>query len=102
MLEIVGLASRSVMLVIVPCIVSSGVGALLFTGLGHWTGLPTGSLALPDVSATTLDAADLLLVIPLAAGRGACSCTPSMVLGRRVATTAAPRPILVAGRRRCA
>ena len=67
MLEIVGLASRSVMLVIVPCIISSGVGALLFTGLGHWTGLPTGSLALPDISATTLDAADLLLVIPLAA-----------------------------------
>ena len=95
MLEIVGLASRAVMLVIVPCIVSSGVGALLFTGLGHWTGLPTGSLALPDVSATTLDAVDLLLVIPLAAAV-ALLMHGVMVLGRRVATTAAPRPILVA------
>ncbi len=95
MLEIVGLASRSVMLVIVPCIVSSGVGALLFTGLGHWTGLPTGTLALPDISATTLDAADLLLVIPLAAAV-ALLMHVVMVLGRRVATAAAPRPILVA------
>jgi H+/Cl- antiporter ClcA len=95
MLEVVALASHSVMLVIVPCIVSSGVGALLFTGLGHWTGLPTGKLALPDISATTLDAADLLLVIPLAAAV-ALLMHVVMVLGRRVATAAAPRPILVA------
>ena len=99
MLEVVGLASRSVMLVIVPCIVSSGVGALLFTGLGHWTGLPTGSLALPDISATTLDAADLLLVIPLAAAV-ALLMHVVMLLGRRVATAAAPRPDPRRGRRR--
>ena len=95
MLEVVGLASQSVMLVIVPCIISSGVGALLFTGLGHWTGLPTGSLALPDVGATTLDAADLIFVIPLAAAV-ALLMHVVMVIGRRVATAAKPRPILVA------
>lgn len=95
LLEVVGLASRSVMLVIVPCIVSSGVGALLFTGLGHWTGLPTGSLALPDVSATTLDLADLLFVVPLAAAV-ALLMHVATILGRRVAAAAMPRPILVA------
>ena len=81
------LASRSVMLVIVPCIVSSGVGALLFTGLGHWTGLPTGSLALPDISATTLDAATCARDPP-GCGRGGAHAR-RVVLGRRVA--AAPR-----------
>jgi H+/Cl- antiporter ClcA len=95
LLEVVGLASRSVMLVIVPCIVSSGVGALLFTGLGHWTGLPTGTLALPDVGATTLDLADLVFVVPLAAAVALLMHVVTL-LGRRVAGAAKPRPVLVA------
>ena len=40
--EVVGLARRQAMLLLLPCLVSSGVGALVFTGLGDWTGLSIG------------------------------------------------------------
>ena len=82
------------MVAIVPCFVSSGVGAVLFTGLGHWTGLPTGSLALPDVGATTLDWVDLVSVIPLAAAV-ALLMHGAVRLGRRTAAHALARPLLV-------
>ena len=49
-LEILGLGRRRTMLVVLPCLVSSGVGALLFTGLGHWTGLGSAPLPSPTSS----------------------------------------------------
>jgi H+/Cl- antiporter ClcA len=94
LLEVVAIASRAVMLVILPCIISSGVGALLFTGLGKWTGLPTGTLALPDVGATTLDWVDLVCVIPMAAAV-ALLMHVAVRLGRRTAAHALTRPLLV-------
>lgn len=66
-LEILGLARRQLVIVVLPCLVSSGVGALLFTGLGRWTGLDIGALAIPDLEATRLDVADVLWSVPLAA-----------------------------------
>lgn len=35
------------LVLILPALVSSGVGALVFTGFGHWTGLGIGALTLP-------------------------------------------------------
>ena len=99
LLEVVAIASGPVMLVIVPCLVSSGVGALLFTGLGNWTGLPTGTLALPDVGATTLDWVDLVFVVPLAAAV-ALLMHGAVRLGRRTAAHALGRPVLVRRRGR--
>ena len=46
-LEVLGLARRQTMMVILPCLVSSGVGAMVFTGLGKWTGLEIGALSHP-------------------------------------------------------
>jgi H+/Cl- antiporter ClcA len=66
-LEIVGLARRQATLVLLPCLVASGVGALLFTGLGDWTGLGIGSLAVPDLDSSALSVGDIVLVLPLAA-----------------------------------
>jgi hypothetical protein len=68
---------------------------VLFTGLGRWTGLPTGTLALPDVGATTLDWVDLVAAVPLAAAV-ALLMHVAMRLGRRTAAHAAACPILVA------
>ena len=94
LLEVVAIANRTVMVAIVPCFVSGGVGAVLFTGLGSWTGLPIGTLALPDVGATTLDWVDLVSVVPLAAAV-ALLVHGAVRLGRRTAAHALTRPLLV-------
>jgi H+/Cl- antiporter ClcA len=86
-LEIVGLARRQATLVLLPCLVSSGVGALLFTGLGDWTGLGIGSLSIPDLEATGLSVGDVVLVFPLAVVVGVVTWVIFGV-GRRVAAIA--------------
>ncbi len=65
-LEVLGLARRQLMLVVLPCLLSSGVGALLFTGLGRWTGLEIGALAIPDLDPARLALADIAYAVPLA------------------------------------
>lgn len=65
-LEVLGLSRRGLMLVVLPCLVSSGVGALLFTGLGRWTGLEIGALALPGLDPARLGVAEVVWALPLA------------------------------------
>jgi hypothetical protein len=52
--------------VLLPCLVSGGIGALIFTGMGNWTGLKVPSLAVPGLPGAPLDWGDLLWVIPVA------------------------------------
>jgi H+/Cl- antiporter ClcA len=66
-LEIGGLARRRTLLIILPCLVSSGVGAIVFTGLGSWTGFETAALALPDLESSALEVADVVWAIPVGA-----------------------------------
>lgn len=68
MLEVVGFAGSQVLLVMLPAVLASGVGALVFTGLGDWSGLKAPSLTIPGLQASSLDAADLLWAIPVAVG----------------------------------
>jgi H+/Cl- antiporter ClcA len=49
LMEAAGLSSAMLELVLLPGLLAAGVGALVFTGLGHWTGLGTFSLALPGL-----------------------------------------------------
>ncbi|SFY06598.1 chloride channel protein [Streptomyces atratus] len=49
LMETSGLAGMMLGMVLVPGLLASGVGALIFTGLGSWTGLGTYSLALRHV-----------------------------------------------------
>jgi H+/Cl- antiporter ClcA len=66
-LEAAGIAGPRLARVVLPCLLSSGVGALVFTGMGQWTGFGISSLALPDIDAPArLDLADVLWTIPLA------------------------------------
>ncbi|WP_181012126.1 chloride channel protein, partial [Streptomyces sp. SM5] len=53
LMEASGVAGTMLSLVLVPGLLASGVGALIFTGLGSWTGLGTYSLALPHVPHAT-------------------------------------------------
>ncbi|MFJ1731526.1 chloride channel protein [Streptomyces sp. NPDC088254] len=49
LMEASGLGGATLALVLVPGLLAAGIGALIFVGLGSWTGLGTFSLALPDV-----------------------------------------------------
>lgn len=49
LMEASGLSSAMLELVMLPGLLAAGIGALVFTGLGRWTGLGTFSLALPGL-----------------------------------------------------
>lgn len=49
LMEASGLAGMMLGVALVPGLLASGIGALIFTGLGSWTGLGTYSLALHEV-----------------------------------------------------
>ncbi|MDQ0797750.1 chloride channel protein [Streptomyces sp. B1I3] len=53
LMEASGLAGMTLGLVLVPGLLASGIGSLIFIGLGSWTGLGTYSLALPHVPHTS-------------------------------------------------
>jgi H+/Cl- antiporter ClcA len=68
MLEAAGLGGPQLLLLVVPCLLASGIGALVFTGFGHWTGLGIGALSLPSVPKSGIpDATELLWTLPVAA-----------------------------------
>ncbi|KRF34144.1 chloride channel protein [Nocardioides sp. Soil805] len=91
-LEIVGLAGKQVLLVLLPCMVASGLGDLLFTGLGSWSGIDVPSLTIPDLPAATLDWGDLLWVVPVAV-LTAVAMQLTHRLGLRTADAVAGHPI---------
>lgn len=49
LMEASGLGGQMLALVLLPGLLAAGIGALIFVGLGSWTGLGTYSLALQDV-----------------------------------------------------
>lgn len=48
-MEGLGLGGATLTLVLVPGLLAAGIGALVFVGLGQWTGLGAATLALPDL-----------------------------------------------------
>jgi H+/Cl- antiporter ClcA len=49
LMEASGLGGATLELVLIPGLLASGIGALVFTGLNAWTGLGTFSLAIPHL-----------------------------------------------------
>jgi len=86
-LEVMGLGRRQTMLVVIPCLVSSGVGGLIFTGLGNWSGLEIGALTIPDLPESHLEVTDVLWSMPIAVVV-AVGTWAVFVLGRRTAAWA--------------
>ncbi|MEU8520331.1 chloride channel protein [Streptomyces sp. NBC_01216] len=66
LMEVAGVGGPRLFAVMLPALLSSGVGALVFTGFGHWTGLKTGSLKIGLPPAPLLDAGDVLWTLPVA------------------------------------
>ncbi|MER7752487.1 chloride channel protein [Kitasatospora sp. NPDC097643] len=86
MIEAAGLGGPQLTALILPCLLASGVGALVFTGFGHWTGLSIGALSLPQVPPSSVpDPGDFLWGIPLAVAVTVILLA-GKALGRRVKT----------------
>ncbi|MEU9099988.1 chloride channel protein [Streptomyces sp. NPDC048361] len=67
LIEIAGVGGPRLFAVMLPALLSSGVGALVFTGFGRWTGLQTGSLGLKlSAPPPRLDGPDVLWALLMA------------------------------------
>ncbi|MFH8973811.1 chloride channel protein [Streptomyces sp. NPDC017890] len=67
-IEGAGLGGAHLAALLLPCLLASAAGALVFTGFGEWTGLRIGALALQDVPpGANPDAGDFLWGVPTAA-----------------------------------
>ncbi|MGW2870297.1 chloride channel protein [Kitasatospora sp. NPDC001225] len=86
LIEAAGLGGPQLIALILPSLLAGGVGALVFTGFGHWTGLAIGALSLPQVPRSGVpDAGDFLWGVPLAVAI-AVVCVAGQTVGRRVKT----------------
>jgi H+/Cl- antiporter ClcA len=90
-IEAAALAGPQMVMLLLPCLLASSAGALVFTGFGHWTGLKIGALSLPAVPAdANPDVGDFLWGLP-AAVLIAVLITYGRRLGRRTVTWTARR-----------
>ncbi|MFC8598134.1 chloride channel protein [Isoptericola sp. NPDC057191] len=89
-----GVAGQNLARTVLPAVLASGIGGLVFTGVGQWTGLEIASLALPGIQGPArLDLADVLWTIPLAVVVAA-AVRGVRGLGGVVARWSAPRPFV--------
>ncbi|MFF4230660.1 chloride channel protein [Streptomyces sp. NPDC001820] len=94
LMEVAGVGGTQLFAVMLPALLSSGVGSLVFTGFGNWTGLPTGSLSLKlGAPFPRLDAGDVLWSVLMAVAIGA-AVHLVMAGGRRVALYVPRRPVV--------
>ncbi|MFG2891036.1 chloride channel protein [Streptomyces sp. NPDC048248] len=94
LIEVAGVGGPQLFAVMLPSLLSSGVGALVFTGFGRWTGLETGSLAVHfPAPPSSLDTGDVVWSILLAVAIGVV--VHLIIIGGRLAgafVAAAPLP----------
>ncbi|SDM32239.1 H+/Cl-antiporter ClcA [Streptomyces sp. cf386] len=71
LIEVAGVGGPQLFAVMLPALLSSGIGSLVFTGFGRWTGLSTGGLSF-DVKGPSprIDAGDVLWSVPIAVAIG--------------------------------
>ncbi|MFF8473005.1 chloride channel protein [Streptomyces sp. NPDC015414] len=95
LIEVAGVGGPQLFAVMLPALLSSGIGALVFTGFGRWTGLATGSLSVKvGVPFPRLDAGDVLWSVVMAVAV-AVAVHLTLSTGRRAAVfVAAGRPVL--------
>ncbi|MFD9406069.1 chloride channel protein [Streptomyces sp. NPDC059989] len=94
LIEVAGVGGPQLFAVMLPALLSSGVGSLVFTGLGRWTGLATGDLSLKlSVPFPRLDAADVLWSVAIAVAL-AVALHPVLAAARAVASYVTARPFV--------
>ncbi|MGW1637692.1 chloride channel protein [Streptomyces lavendulae] len=94
LIELVGVGGVRLFAVMLPAMLSSGIGALVFTGFGRWTGLQVGKLnaKLPEPF-TRLDAPDVVWGLLIAVAVAVLQHS-AMAAGRTVATYVAGRTLV--------
>ncbi|WP_405754547.1 MULTISPECIES: chloride channel protein [unclassified Streptomyces] len=95
LMEVAGVGGPQLFAVMLPALLSSGIGSLVFTGFGRWTGLETGSLTLKSgVDFPRLDAGDVLWAIVISV---ALSAAVALIQygGRVTSVRVARRPLIV-------
>ncbi|MER5726850.1 chloride channel protein [Streptomyces sp. NPDC002138] len=95
LIEVVGVGGPQLFAVMLPALLSSGIGSLVFLGFGRWTGLDTGTLGIKKGAGSfpRLDAPDVLWGLLLALVTGLVMYLVSE-LGRRVAVFVTRRTVL--------
>ncbi|MFG2618856.1 chloride channel protein [Streptomyces sp. NPDC048507] len=93
LIEVAGVGGTRLFAVMLPALLSSGVGAVVFTGLGRWTGLATGDLSLELFAPfPRLDAADVCWAVVIGAALAA-ALRPVAAGARRVASYVSSRTV---------
>ncbi|MFF1556028.1 chloride channel protein [Streptomyces sp. NPDC058279] len=93
LIEVAGVGGPQLFAVMLPALLSTGVGSLVFTGFGRWTGLTTTHLSMKvGVAPPHLDAGDVFWSILIAVALGALV---HMILrgGRATARFVTKRPV---------
>ncbi|HET9382459.1 MAG TPA: chloride channel protein, partial [Streptomyces sp.] len=94
LIEVAGVGGPRLFTMMLPALLSSGVGSVVFTGFGRWTGLETGSLSVHFPTAPPrLDTGDVVWSVLLAVGIGAFGHLV-IVAGRVTASYVAAAPFL--------
>ncbi|MBY8878941.1 chloride channel protein [Actinacidiphila acidipaludis] len=92
LMEVSGVGGTQLLALMLPALLASGVGSIVFTGFGRWTGLQTGSLTLDLPKPPRLDTGDVVWSVLMAAAIGV-AVHYILALGRHVAVRVAPRPL---------
>ncbi|MEU5984789.1 chloride channel protein [Streptomyces sp. NPDC047434] len=66
LMEVAGVGGPQLFALMLPALLASGIGALVFTGFGHWTGLKPASLDIGLPPAPRLDTGDVLWTLLMA------------------------------------
>lgn len=94
LMEVAGVGGPQLFAVMLPALLSSGVGSLVFTGFDRWTGLSTGSLTVTfGVSAPRLDTGDVIWSVLVAVALGV-AVHAFLSTGRLAAGFVSKRPVL--------
>ncbi|CAL9336386.1 chloride channel protein [Streptomyces levis] len=94
LIEVAGVGGPQLFAVMLPALLSSGIGSLVFTGFGRWTGLSTGNLSVDlGVSAPRLDTGDVVWSVLMAVGI-AFALHFVLDAGRLTAAFVARRPVV--------
>lgn len=96
-IEAAGLGGPTLPMILLPGLLSSGIGSLVFVGIGNLTGLSTNAYALPPLALPhypTPRLVDFLWTVPLALA-AAVVVFAVITLGRRTQSIVARRPFLL-------